>query len=101
MLKSYWSHDAQIVYSMWTGYLPKGSHPDWQLSEFLNGRPVVPLHTSGHAYVDTIARLIEQTDPKVIIPMHTECAKQFKDFPEFARWKDRVRSLADGEAYPI
>lgn len=94
------SQNAHLIYSMWTGYL-KGQHQDKKLLAALDGRPVVPLHTSGHAYVNTIARLIEQTDPRVIIPMHTECAKQFKDFPEFARWKDRVRPLADGEVLDL
>ena len=30
------------------------------------------LHTSGHAYVETIANLIKTVDPKWILPMHTE-----------------------------
>ena len=94
------SRDAQFIYSMWEGYL-KGEHADEKLLEALKGRKWEPLHVSGHAYIDAIARLIELTDPKVIVPMHTECAKQFGDFPEFARWKDRVRSLDDGEVLPL
>lgn len=101
MLDSFWSRDAQIIYSMWRGYLPEGSHPDAQLASFLGGRKPVCLHTSGHAYVDTIAQLIERTEPKVIIPIHTECAQQFRDFPEFARWRGRVHPLEDGEVFDL
>ena len=94
------SRDAQFIYSMWTGYL-KGKYKDEKLLQALGGRETKPLHVSGHAYVETIARLIETVQPKKIVPMHTECAKQFKDFPEFARWKDRVRPLEDGEVLPL
>lgn len=94
------SRDAQLIYSMWTGYL-YGPQRDKELIKALDGRKPVPLHTSGHAYIDAIAKLIELTDPKVIVPTHTECAQEFKDFPEFARWKDRVRPVKNGEVLPL
>ncbi len=57
------------------------------------------LHTSGHAYVETIAKLIRLTNPKVIIPMHTECAKEFGKIPAFAPYRERVKVVEDGEGY--
>ena len=42
------SRDAQLIYSMWTGYL-NGSRRDEELLKALGGRKPVPLHTSGHA----------------------------------------------------
>lgn len=57
------------------------------------------LHTSGHAYVETIEKLIRLTNPKVIIPIHTECADAFGTMPTFAAYQDRVRVLRDGERY--
>lgn len=65
--------------------------------DYISGRPVEHLHTSGHAYVETIARLIETVDPKVIVPMHTERAEEFSSIQEFAPFKDRIRVLKDGE----
>lgn len=94
------SRDAQLIYSMWKGYL-YGPHRDKELVKTLEGRKPVPLHTSGHAYIDAIAQLIGMVDPKVIVPMHTECAQEFKNFPEFARWKDRVRAVTDGQVLPL
>lgn len=95
------SKDSQLIYSLWTGYLQNGSHPDREMLEKLAGRELYPLHTSGHAFVDTIARLVETVDPKVIIPMHTECARKFQELPVFARWMTRVRLLQDGEVFSL
>jgi ribonuclease J len=92
----------KIIYSMWEGYL-KPEHADKALINFIKGHEadMIPLHTSGHAYVETIAKLIEMTNPKVIIPMHTECADEFAKVAEFTPYKDRVRVLSDGEKYCI
>ena len=96
MRDKFYPVDGQIIYSMWDGYL-KPEHADQALINFIGGRPIEHLHTSGHAYVETIARLIETVDPKVIVPMHTERAEEFSSIQEFAPYKDRVRVLKDGE----
>ena len=57
------------------------------------------LHTSGHAYVETIEKLIRLTKPEVIIPMHTECADEFGRIEAFAPYRDKVRVLQDGEGF--
>ena len=57
------------------------------------------LHTSGHTYAETIEKVIRLTNPKVIIPMHTECADTFGSIPAFAPYRDRVKVLKDREAY--
>lgn len=96
--------DGYLTYSMWTGYLKGGTHPDQEMLDKLDklgGIEPHPLHTSGHAYVDTIAELIKTVSPKCIVPMHTECSKEFPDFPEFARWSGRVRPLDNGEPLPL
>jgi ribonuclease J len=94
--------NPKIIYSMWEGYL-KPEHADKALINFIKGHEadMIQLHTSGHAYVETIAKLIEMTKPKVIIPMHTECADEFAKVAEFAPYKDRVRVLCDGEKYRV
>lgn len=96
MRDTYLQQGGQLIYSMWDGYL-KPDHEDKDLLRYIDGRKIVHLHTSGHAYVETIAKLIETVKPKVIIPMHTERAEEFSSIPEFARWKDRVKVLTDGE----
>lgn len=97
---TYFDRDGQIVYSMWKGYL-EPEHADQHLIDFIGGRPIEPLHTSGHAYVETIVQLIKTVDPKVVVPMHTERAEEFSSIPEFAPYKDRVKVLYDGEPFHL
>lgn len=91
-------HDPLIIYSKWTGYL-EGKYADPKIKEFIGNHRMEKLHTSGHAYVETIEKLICLTNPKVIIPMHTECAESFARIPAFAAYQDRVKVMQDGEAY--
>ena len=96
MRDTYFQQGGQLIYSMWDGYL-QPDHADRDLLRYIGSRKIVHLHTSGHAYVETIAKLIETVNPKVIIPMHTERAEEFSSIPEFARWKNQVKVLKDGE----
>lgn len=98
MLNSFYPVDGQLIYSMWDGYL-EGKHADSKLLAFIGNRPVIRLHTSGHAYAKTIARLIKTVNPKTIIPMHTECADTFAERPELSPYKDRIMVLNDGEEW--
>ena len=92
--------DPLIIYSKWTGYL-EGEHANPEIKKFIGNRRMERLHTSGHAYVETIEKLIRLTNPKVIIPMHTECADKFSEIESFAEYRDRVKVLDDGEEYSI
>ena len=92
--------DPLIIYSKWTGYL-EGEHADSKLIDFIGNHRMEKLHTGGHAYVETIEKLIRLTNPKVIIPMHTECADSFSKIEALAKYCDRVKVLDDGEEYSI
>lgn len=87
-----------IIYSKWKGYF-SGEHADPAVREFIGNHRMEMLHTSGHAYVETIEKLIRLTNPRVIIPMHTECAKEFAKIPAFAPYQERVKVVGDGEGY--
>ncbi|MCM1276837.1 MAG: MBL fold metallo-hydrolase [Lachnospiraceae bacterium] len=90
--------DPLIIYSMWTGYL-SGKHHNPKITEFIGEHRTEILHTSGHAYVETLEKLIRLTKPKTVIPMHTECADKFAELPEFAPYRESVKALKDGEKY--
>ena len=92
--------DGQIIYSLWSGYL-EPEHADPALLDFIGGRPIERLHTSGHACPEAIARLIEMVQPKTIVPMHTERAEKFAAHPALAPYAGRVRVLQDGEPLPL
>ncbi len=96
----FFDRDGQIIYSMWNGYL-KGRKADQNLLRFIGGRPYRSLHTSGHAYVETIAKVIRLVNPKIIIPMHTERPEDFASVLEFAPYADRVQVLRDGIRMPL
>ena len=69
-----------LFYGMWKGYMEQP-----EMKEFLEwmtskGVKIHILHTSGHADSITIERIIEQTTPKTIIPVHTENSDWFNKF---------------------
>lgn len=90
--------DPLIIYLKWTGYL-KGKHHDPKITDFIGNHRMKILHTSGHAYVETIEKVIRITKPKKIIPMHTECADGFAELPVFAPYRDKIKVLQYGEIY--
>ena len=95
--------DPFITYSMWTGYLEDGKAPDANIVRFLEGKNdkahMEILHTSGHAYVETIAKLMELTNPDKIIPMHTEGRDAFTNLPQFGEYANRIWKKEDGQVY--
>jgi len=94
--------DGQIIYSMWDGYLQKDhDYADQNLIDYIGDCLPVHLHTSGHAYVETIAKLIETVQSRVIVPMHTEKAEAFQSIPALAPYANRVRILWDGKTLPL
>ena len=69
--------DGVLFYGMWKGYMEQP-----EMKEFLDwmttkGVTVHILHTSGHADSSTIEKIIEDTKPKIIIPVHTENMEWF------------------------
>ena len=94
-----------ITYSMWTGYLEGGQAEDEAVARFMKGRMdrdhYEVLHTSGHAYVETLRKLMDLTDPEVIIPMHTEDAGAFSEVELFREYQDRIIAIGDNQEYVL
>jgi ribonuclease J len=70
------------VWSLWDGYLaePSGVALTGLLAE--NGIPLRHVHTSGHASVADLRRLVAALDPKRVVPIHSEAADRFSElFP--------------------
>lgn len=69
-----------LFYSMWRGYQERED-----MKEFLEymeslGVKIHVLHTSGHADVETIDKLVNRVLPKMIIPVHTENPKWYERY---------------------
>lgn len=92
--------DVHITYSMWKGYL-SGDKADKAVHDFIDGYSWELLHTSGHAYVETIADLISMVNPKQIIPMHSENPEGFCELPALRNYRDRIVILDDGEDFEL
>ena len=89
--------DALIIYSMWDGYL-EDKTANTKLVSLLNGREYTKLHTSGHAPIEELQRIMTVLRPrKGIIPIHTEKPDKFLElFPQY-----HVSILSDGNILPL
>lgn len=70
--------DGILVYSFWSGYKETDDMKNFLQECEKLGLEIVTLHTSGHADKEAIKQLIKTVNPKKIIPVHTENAKEFK-----------------------
>lgn len=91
-------NQAVLIYSMWNGYL---DGRDQELSRLVkpfqaSGRFEM-LHTSGHAPLDDILKLISWTNPKTIIPVHTEAGEVLAK----GNMRENVVLLDDGESFLV
>ncbi|MGM9570226.1 MAG: MBL fold metallo-hydrolase RNA specificity domain-containing protein [Phascolarctobacterium sp.] len=69
-----------LFYSMWNGYKQSESIKDFFQFMESKGVTIKDLHTSGHADTYALQSLIVRTEPKYIIPVHTENASWFEWF---------------------
>lgn len=95
--------DAQIIYSMWTGYLRKGSSACIDaLADFVASWPRGAfLHTSGHAKPSDLKWFIETIRSReAILPMHSMHPEELKNIGVSGKLAERIRLLQDGEVYP-
>lgn len=94
-----------ITYSLWTGYLKGGKAEDPAIVNFMDAYMdrdhMEVLHTSGHAYVETLKKLMDMIGPEEIIPMHTEDPGAFAENGIFAGYREKIHVLKDGEPRKI
>ncbi len=69
-----------LLYSMWGGYAKNGDVAAFLQFMEENGVTIAHLHTSGHADAEAFDKLMEQTKPSYILPVHTENADWFERY---------------------
>jgi ribonuclease J len=76
-----------FIYSMWQGYRDRAYQQKFE--NWLNeqGFHNIFLHTSGHAKVSDIRRLIDNINPKKIVPIHTMLPDAFLEYSDKAELK--------------
>lgn len=80
---------AHVVWSMWPGYLHDESGV--ALQEFLRKReiPMTIHHSSGHAFLPDLRRLVGALAPARVIPIHSVAGDRFGElFPRVDRRRD-------------
>lgn len=84
-----------FFYSMWQGY--RDSAYQQKFEAWLDTKEFnkVFLHTSGHAKISDIKRLIDGLNPKKIVPIHTMQPNSFLEYSE------KVELQNDGVAFGI
>jgi len=76
-------NESIIIYSMWNGYLYGNDNvKNEDLINFFKDYEFETLHTSGHADVDSIKKIVETIEPKHIMPLHTENREEFSNLFE-------------------
>lgn len=77
-----------LIYSMWEGYETSPSMARFIAGAKSLGIEVVSAHTSGHADETALRAVIDRTDPRRIVPVHTENAEWFtQNYPEKCGWR--------------
>jgi ribonuclease J len=84
-----------LIYSQWEGYRNGDSQQKFEKWLGEQGFDTTILHTSGHATVSDIRRLIDGLNPKKIVPIHTLKPTAFLEYSE------KVEIQKDGEAFEI
>jgi ribonuclease J len=79
-----------VIWSLWAGYLAEASGQRLVAQTAAYGVPVVHHHTSGHAPLSDLKRLVEALQPERVVPIHTEGAH------EYSRHFPRVTPQDDG-----
>ena len=62
---------ATVIYSMWEGYLKEKSMKNFLSFIERKQMKMLHIHTSGHASIETLKKVVEKTKPRTIIPIHT------------------------------
>lgn len=83
---------GNLIYSMWEGYMKKANTK--KFLQYLETRKFTThsIHTSGHADIDTLKKMVEAIKPKNIVPIHTFNAGDYSKI-----FNCPVTLLKDGE----
>lgn len=69
--------NCDYIYSLWSGYRSEPSSADFE--EFIKRKSfnVHQIHTSGHASLGDLRKLVDAITPKIVVPVHTSNPNAF------------------------
>ena len=78
-----------VVWSLWEGYLDAPSGQTFTASLSAAGVPLTSAHTSGHASIADLQRLVASVAPERVVPIHTEAPHRYATlFPNVVQRHD-------------
>jgi ribonuclease J len=80
--------DGVFLYSLWRGYHDRAAQQIFEKALENAGFSLETLHTSGHAAVVDIRRVIDGLDPQKLVPIHTMDPAAFCDFSDKTELQD-------------
>lgn len=84
---------TELIVSLWRGYTEADDFKQVEAAIESCGGRIHYVHASGHIYPEDLIKLIEEINPKQIIPVHTEHPESFlAEFPQTVL-------LQDGESF--
>ena len=74
---------GNLIYSLWEGYLTNLYTANF--IEYLKNRhfKIYKIHTSGHADIATLQKMVDAIKPKNIVPIHTFNGTKYSDIFEY------------------
>jgi ribonuclease J len=69
--------NGMLIYSMWSGYKKDESTKEFIDTLKNKGMGFTEIHTSGHADLDGLKKMVEVLKPKNLVPIHTFDGDQF------------------------
>lgn len=85
-----------LFYSFWQGYKKEESFQGMKLFSEKYGIEIVDVHTSGHAGLRDLKRMVHAIKPPKIYPVHTLHPERFKD-----HFGDVAEPLSDGQTITL
>ena len=87
---------ATFIYSLWEGYLQDDSLQ--KMMRFIKEKNMkfYQVHTSGHAEIDTLKKVVRKLKPGEIIPIHTFHPDKYSGL--FSR---KIVQISDGEVFEV
>ena len=88
--------EAAFIYSLWEGYLPDDAMQ--KMMRFIKKKKMkfCQLHTSGHAEIATLKKVVKKLKPGKIIPIHTFHPDKYSGL-----FNRKIEQISDGEVFVV
>jgi ribonuclease J len=84
---------GRLIYSMYQGYREQERQRFFEDFLTLRGFEIESIHTSGHAHIADLKRMIDEFEPRCLVPVHGFSPSTFKKI------SDHVQLVEDGKEY--